>query len=188
MPMPRTIPGRNSALGFQLSALGTQHPFSGFTLVELIIVIVLLALAFSGLASISESMRNQAKTEQARALLRTLAIATDTYAENQDPPGTCPPGAPYASSVPALQALLAFPQSRSILAGLEWPWNTRLDAPHRWKDPWGRELRYITMQYDREAVRMNGSKPFWVCAGPDGRFGEQDATRRADNISTDEPM
>ena len=35
---------------------------------------------------------------------------------------------------------------------------------------------------------MNGGRPYWVCAGPNERFGDDDPSERTDNISTDEPL
>ena len=55
-------------------------------------------------------------------------------------------------------------------------------------DPWGRPLRYVTALHNQTSVRMNAGHPYWVCAGPNGRFGDDDPGERADNISTDEPL
>ena len=99
-----------------------------------------------------------------------------------------PPGAFDASATTGLTALLAHPQTRQTLSRLDWPWNRFLDRPARWADPWGTPLRYVTAVHDASAVRLNGGRPFWVCAGPNRRFGDDHPAERADNISTDEPM
>ena len=170
----------------------------GFTLVELLIVVAVLALLFGGLVRITDGLRNDAKRQQARVLLTALASATGVYAELQAPleDGSegadaatgYPPGAFDADARPCLAALLATPQTRQKLAGLGWPWSRLLDDSEGWVDPWGRPLRYVTRLHDERAVRMNGGKPFWVSAGPDGRFGDANLAQRSDNISSDEPM
>ena len=157
-----------------------------------------LALVIGALVAATDLMRDQAKTVRARKLLRALAVATEVYArlpESRDEGSTgadrtadWPPGSFDAAATPGLAALLAVPQTREILTGAGWPWNGQLDKPAAWLDPWGRPLRYVTALHNQASVRMNGGRPYWVCAGPNGRFGDDDPRERADNISTDEPL
>ena len=162
------------------------------------LVVAVLALVFGGLVRVTDRLRNDAKRQQARRLLATLASAVELYAELQVPPGAesvgaeCaavyPPGVFDAAAQPCLAALLTKPPTRQKLAGLGWPWDRLLDDPAAWVDPWGRPLRYVTALHDRRAVRRNGGRPFWVSAGSDGRFGDASLAERSDNISSVEPM
>lgn len=174
---------------------------SAFTFPEMILAAVLLAGIIAALIAATNQMRDRAQTVQARKLLGTLARATQEYARLQAPqPGPnaqeartpqtpiYPPGAFDASATTALTSLLVLPGTRQILSRLDWPWNRFLDRPARWADPWGTPLRYVTAVHDPSAVRLNGGRPFWVCAGPNRRFGDDRPAERADNISTDEPM
>lgn len=169
-----------------------RHPRflpSAFTLPEMILAAVLLAGIIAALIAATNQMRDRAQTVQARKLLQTLARATQEYARLQaSQPPTYPPGTFDASATTGLTALLALPTTRQLLARLDWPWNRFLDRPARWADPWGTPLRYVTAVHDPSAVRLNGGRPFWVCAGPNRRFGDDRPAERADNISTDEPM
>ena len=64
----------------------------------------------------------------------------------------------------------------------ELPWGTVQDA-------WGRPLRCLTAAskspLDREAVAVNGGRPIFISAGPDGRFGTRDIAAAADNLRSD---
>jgi prepilin-type N-terminal cleavage/methylation domain-containing protein len=165
----------------------------GFTLVELLIVVALLAALFGGMVRLTDGLRDRAKSEQTRRLLEALGSAVEQYAalhssSNSREAVVYPPGRFDGAAGPCLRALLGAPETRGPLAELGWPWNRLMNDPGAWVDAWGRPLRYVTALHDEQAVRMNGGKPFWVSAGPDGRFGDADLAERSDNISSDEPM
>lgn len=161
------------------------------------VTVAVLALVFGALTQIMDGLRDESKVRQAQRLMTTLAAATELYArvlgpspgeEADGPEPTYPPGSFDGSPEPCLAALLAVPETRERLVGLGWPWNRLADDPGAWTDPWGRPLRYVTALHNERAVMMNGGIPFWVCAGPDGRFGDADLAEQSDNISTDEPI
>jgi len=170
----------------------------GFTLAEMMVAVAVLAVVFSIGVRVIDGLRDQAKEQQAKRLVTTLAAATELYARvgADDGPdetrpaetGAYPPGAFDGSPEPCLSALLAVPQTRGRLADLGWPWASLLDDPGAWTDPWGRPMRYVAPVHDEQAVTRNGGIPFWVCAGPDGRFGDASLAEQSDNISSDEPM
>jgi type II secretory pathway pseudopilin PulG len=165
----------------------------------MIVAVAVLALVLGALTRIMDGLRDEAKVRQAQRLVTTLAAATELYAQVQEQgPSveeaadhqrpTYPPGSFDGSPEACLAALLAVPETRGRLVGLGWPWNRLVDDPGAWTDPWGRPLRYVTTLHNERAVMMNGGVPFWVCAGPDGRFGDADLAEQADNIFSDEPM
>ncbi len=172
--------------------LGTKltckpHPVHrAFTLVEMLIAVCLLGLVLAGLVNVAQGVRDRAKTEQAGALLRALERAQTAYVQRH---GAWPRGAADGQARQALAALLGEPGARAALRSLDGPWSGLLDRPGEWLDPWGRPLRYVTELHDEAAVRMNGGRPFWVCAGPDRLFGNNPGdSAQADNISSDRPL
>ena len=163
----------------------------------MVVAVAVLALVFGALTRIMDGLRDEAKAKQAQRLVTALAAATEHYARVRGPsPGEgadrsepmYPPGSFDGSPEACLAALLAVPETRERLVGLGWPWDRLVDDPSAWTDPWGRPLRYVTELHNKRAVLMNGGIPFWVCAGPDGRFGDADLSEQSDNISSDEPM
>jgi len=54
----------------------------GFTLVEILIVIVVIAAIFSFMGITVSGMQNEAKTSKARADIRTIQVAVEAYHKN----------------------------------------------------------------------------------------------------------
>jgi len=173
------------------------------TLVAAAVIGVVLAVIALGVATV----RSDLKHGQAEQLLATLDEALSAYHQAT---GSWPvdPGAEDEERESAEQedsadrviaALAAEPASRAILdrtrpvlrvkpitdmsaATSESSWGTVQDA-------WGRRLRCLTAAsespIDREAVAVNGGRPIFVSAGPDGQFGTHDIAAAADNLRSD---
>ena len=173
------------------------------TLIAAAVIGVVLAVVTLGMATV----RSDLKHNQVGQL---LAILDDALSAYHQATGKWPtePGAENEGRASAehdgsadrvIAVLAAEPASRAILdktrpvlrvipvadiadGASELPWGTVQDA-------WGRPLRCLTAAskspLDREAVAVNGGRPIFISAGPDGRFGTRDIAAAADNLRSD---
>lgn len=167
----------------------TANSWAIATVLEVILVVGVLALAITIVSGLYAHALDRAKTRQATVLIATLDQAVRAYA---DACGSYPPGSPDASLRRVLPALLSIPESKRRFATLSGALLFVVDGQPRCRDPWGQRLRCLT---DRVAapesarrVEHNDRVPVFESAGPDRDFGDGDPARRADNIRSDEPL
>lgn len=172
-----------------MAADRTAHQPKGMTFLELLLAAGLLALALAIVNGLYSYGLNQAKLDQASALVASLDRAVRTYAEVG---GAYPPGRPDGALVGVLPALLAVPESKTQLQSVSPTLLYMVDGRIHCRDPWGRPLRCLTTRAANPAfvrrVELNDGVPVFDCAGPDRSFGDHDPARQADNIRSDEPL
>jgi type II secretory pathway pseudopilin PulG len=159
------------------------------TFLELLLAAGVLALVLAIVNGLYSYGLNQAKLDQASALVASLDRAVRTYAEVS---GAYPPGRPDGALVGVLPALLAVPESKTQLKSVSPTLLYVVDGRVHCRDPWGQPLRCLTPRVTDSAlarrVELNGEVPVFECAGPDRSFGDGDPARQADNIRSDEPL
>ena len=184
---PRSTPGGASpAKPRRRGAQQSPHSAlrNGFTLVELLLAWVVLALVVLLVAGVGGSVQDAIRTEQTRALQRTVLRAVLAYADHAGqaadpdafPPGTGQPG----SSGDLYRALRSDEQAGRILRELpdgavrdaEIPRGEQTHLMEVLVDAFGRELRY-----DRTGG-FAGQQPVLISLGPD-------ASDAADDIETE---
>ncbi len=160
------------------------------TRVELLLAYVVLALATVLLAGVNRYVQREAKCRLAEDMLLTLRESLPAYHEAV---GRYPAEQPDHDAEQAIAALLAESASVEILKN--WPLaRTRMPGNGlQLVDPWGTRFRYL-IRDDSVAFGAPGSAkppagtvPLFESAGPDREFGDANASRAKDNLSSDIP-
>src|SRR5262249_47794138 len=97
----------------QRASIRSRHHRSGFTLVELVVVIVVIGLLFALLLPAVQAARESSRSIQCASNLKQLALASHNYAEVH---GTLPIGIPQMYDPDP--ALNFYSQSQSIFVSL----------------------------------------------------------------------
>jgi len=143
---------------------------------------VFLAALLVLLAGQMESFRGRLRQRLADEQLAVLHEALAVYFLQT---GRFPPGRADLSPADAWRAMQAS-RAASVLASWPCPVGTRRRQQPR--DAWGRPFRYLSLEHDPDdRVLKNGHWPIFISAGPDGDFGDADASAESDNRRTNEP-
>lgn len=136
----------------------------GFTLIEIMVVMVILALLVAAVAPQILGRTDQARVTIAKQDIRTLANALDMYRLDNHT---------YPSTEQGLQALIERPQ------GFPEPknWNRDGYVKSLPKDPWGNDYQYIS-------PGVNGPYDLYSF-GADGKEGGEDADADIGNWNLD---
>jgi prepilin-type N-terminal cleavage/methylation domain-containing protein len=134
---------------------------SGFTLNEVLIVIVILGILVAAVLGIGRRLKEQGNEKLCRSTMEVLDTAIEQYYDYR---GEFP-----SSGVSLYQQLYGVPTSRKICEQIQ----ASQVAGFEFIDPWGEPLDY---QYDAIAGE---TFPVIVSGGPDGKL-----ITTADNISS----
>lgn len=154
----------------------------GLTFLEAVVVFLFIAALLVLLAGQIESLRRRLRQDLADRQLAVLHEALVVYFLNN---GEFPPGRTDLSATDAWHALCTSSAAGLLFADWPYPIGHRTQQPI---DAWGRPYRYLSLEHDpRGRVVSNGNWPIFISAGPDGDFGDTDASAEADNRRTNEP-
>jgi len=155
----------------------------GLTLFETLILAVLIAAFLFVVAKGMQSVRRKAREQLCIRLVLRLGEAVARYRAQT---GEYPPAAFDGSAGPAIEAIRRVRAAAEPLEDLPSVLAIGRDPRTGVLDPWGRPLRYVTVEATREADRRdviaNGGVPIFESAGPDGELGLADPVAAADNI------
>ncbi len=153
------------------------------TLIEMTIAVFILSVALFLLAGWTSTQRAGLKQDLAMRMLADLDKALVRYRRAT---GSYPLSREPQSEISAVVDLLDHQKTRPILEAFPaslWcgPGMTHL------VDPWGNPLRFQAGDARHSLVIANGGRPVFTSAGPDGDFGDIDASALSDNLRSDDP-
>ena len=171
----------------------------GLTSVETLLFAAALGFVGLLLALGTSSIRDELKRKQTHDMLLVLDRALALYHDTTDQWPEAAPAEPVASTAhrnpsrDVLAALLTVPASSQVLneiPAILWANAGMASSANATQvvlqDAWGREVRCLTLasasESDRQLVEANGRCPVFLSAGPDGRFGDKNASDAADDI------
>jgi len=143
----------------------------GFTIIEMLAVLFILAIIVALIASVSNYVMNEANKKDTRAAMAVIREAIDIYLEVNDVLPTEAGG----STVTMFTELKGNEQTFEIIHNLPDSAFGSQNPRTRFYDAWENELRY----YRSEG---RGGGPVLISGGPDGNFSTTD-----DNIRSDQP-
>jgi len=146
----------------------------GYTLVELLVTVAILAIIFGLMISLAHHVRRQSNNRATCAILHRLSQAMATYyAQNSDHLPLVPELLP-ANRMEAAEAVLqaaALANNRAFTAALR---GTKLlsDQSDIIRDAWGTPI--VFMPHMHPAIGMTAQDWFFFSAGPDRKFLTRD--------------
>jgi general secretion pathway protein G len=146
----------------------TRRPRGGFTLIEVLLVLVIIAgLAAVAVVAIGGS-REQANIDKTKALMGQLEGALERYhsAFNEYP----------TEEQGGLRALVEKPSFEDEEKARRW--TQPFTRPEKLKDAWGNEFTYELVEVDRSGVTV--TRPQIISSGPDKEPGTEDDIRLFD--------
>jgi len=138
-----------------------KHKQSGFTLIELMVVLVILGVLFGLVAPNVIGRGDEARVQAAKTDIRTIENALDTYRLHNSH---------YPSTDQGLEALVSKPSGSPEPKNWRGPYLKQ--SP---KDPWGNEYGYI----------REGSSYEIISYGADGQAGGSDINEDISSSDTE---
>jgi len=179
-----------------LNRLSARRGIRGFTLIEMLVVIVIIAILIGAVVAIGAQVRAQATRRATLAELRVLDGAMKDYlaAGNAEPAicSTTPPPTvtwPYGTNPPAAYvrttpesdvynwviALKSTPDTAKKIAGFSFDTDVAASPTNGTHatllDAYGTAIRYIPSQ--AATANTPAKEGYFMSAGPDGRFSMQ---------------
>lgn len=155
----------------------------GMTLIEMAIAVLVIGAGLFLLVGWTRRLQNDERRDLAVRLLSDLDKALARYHRATDH-YPFSPGPNPANWVTV--ELLDHDRTRPLLEKL---------PPSVWQgpgrrtlvDPWGTPLQYFPETSDSPFVKANNGRPVFLSAGPDCDFGDEEVSRMADNLRSDDP-
>ncbi|EHJ47065.1 general secretion pathway protein G [Solidesulfovibrio carbinoliphilus subsp. oakridgensis] len=110
---------------------GNRRPPRGFTLIEMLVVVVIIGVLASIVGPRFFGKADEAKIAAAKSQLEVFALALDSYQLDTGD---------YPSQEQGLKALVEKPSSGTVPKGWNGPYLRKRELP---KDPWGNDYGYV---------------------------------------------
>jgi len=167
--------GNRQSSGFTLVELPVVRK-RGFTLVELLTVVAIIALLIGLVAGISSFSSRKSAASRAQADMEKIKIALEEYRAVY---GRYPVNSTEDDSTALSEALWCRPQDEGRAPFLVMPGWTNPDEDYEILDPWGRDYRYLDGN-NANHNRFKFGYDLWSL-GPNAEDGSDDITNWSGN-------